>query len=171
MYFYYFTIISPLRRAWSFIWTNLNLFTRGYTLYQVCLKLAQLFWRRFLKVVNSFLLFPNYLPFGKDMALQLNKLESPSPRNTLCQVWLKMAQCMVLEKIFKSCQILSPLGRAWPFIWINFIPFTQGYFVPSLVEIGPVVLEKKMKMKVYRRTDRRTTGDQKSSLELPVQVS
>ena len=48
--------------------------------------------------------------------------------------------------------------------------------MPSLVEIGPVVLEKKMKMlKVYRQTDRRTdrqtdtrrtTGDQKSSLEL-----
>ena len=42
-------------------------------------------------------------------------------------------------------------------IWI---PITQGCFVPSLFEIGPVVLEKKMKMwKVYRRT----TGDQKSS--------
>ena len=37
--------------------------------------------------------------------------------------------------------------------------------MPSLVEIGPVVLEKKLKVwKVYRRTDRRqTTGDQKSS--------
>ena len=34
-------------------------------------------------------------------------------------------------------------------------PFTQGYFVPSLVEIGPVVLEKKVKMlKVYKWTDR-----------------
>ena len=40
--------------------------------------------------------------------------------------------------------------------------------MPSLVEMGPAVLEKKFKMwKVYRRTDRRkTTGDQKSSLEL-----
>ena len=48
--------------------------------------------------------------------------------------------------------------------------------MPSLVEFGPVVLEKKSKIgKVYRRTDRqtdgrtdrrRTKGDQKSSLEL-----
>ena len=49
--------------------------------------------------------------------------------------------------------------------------------MPNLVEIGPVVLEKKSKIgNVYRRTDgqtdrRRTTGDQKSSLELSAQVS
>ena len=44
----------------------------------------------------------------------------------------------------------SPFEETW-------IPFTQGWFVPSLVEIGPVVLEKKMKMwNVYRRTDRQT---------------
>ena len=36
-------------------------------------------------------------------------------------------------------------------------PFTQGCIVTSLVENGPVVLEKKMKMwKVYRQTDGRT---------------
>ena len=60
---------------------------------QVWLKLAQQFWRRrFLKIVNLFLLFLNYLPFGKGVAFHLNKLESPSPRDTLCQVWLKLAQ-------------------------------------------------------------------------------
>ena len=48
--------------------------------------------RRFLKVVNLFLLIPNYLPFGKGVALHLNKLESPSPKDSLCQVWLKLAQ-------------------------------------------------------------------------------
>ena len=63
------------------------------TLCQVWLKQAQQFWRRrFLKVVNLFLLIPNYLPFGKGVALHLNKLESPSPKDTLCQVWLKLAQ-------------------------------------------------------------------------------
>ena len=29
----------------------------------------------------------------------------------------------------------------WPFIWINLSPFIPGCFVPSLDEIGPVVLE------------------------------
>ena len=53
--------------------------------------------------------------------------------------------------------------------------------MPRLVEIGPVVLEKKMKLfteslQIDGRTDgqtdrRRATGDQKSSLELSAQVS
>ena len=48
--------------------------------------------KKIFKVVNLFLLIPNHLPFGKDVALHLNKLESPSPRDTLCQFWLKLAQ-------------------------------------------------------------------------------
>ena len=54
--------------------------------------------------------------------------------------------------------IISPLNRVWPIIWKTLISFTQGCFVPSLVKIGPVVLEKKMKIwKVYsRRMDKWT---------------
>ena len=53
------------------------------------LKLAQWFWRRrFLNFVNVFSLFHYYLPLEKGGTLHLNKLESPSPRDTLCQVWL-----------------------------------------------------------------------------------
>ena len=47
--------------------------------------------------------------------------------------------------------------------------FTQGCFVPSLVDIGPVVLEKKMKIrKVYDNKDddrHGTNCDQKCSLK------
>ena len=49
--------------------------------------------------------------------------------------------------------------------------------MPRLVVIGPVVFEKKLKIEtVYRQTEgqtdrRRTTDDQKSSLELSAQVS
>ena len=54
------------------------------------------------------------------------------------------------------------------------MPFTPGYFVPSLVEIGSVVFEK---LKIGKFTDGQadrqtmTKGDQKSSLELSAQVS
>ena len=41
-------------------------------------------------------------PLEKCMALNLNKIELPLPKNKLCHVWLKL----VLEKIFKSCQYL-----------------------------------------------------------------
>ena len=62
-------------------------------LYQDWLKLAQWFWRRrFFNFFNVFLCFRNYLPLEKCGVLHLNKLESPSPRDTLCQVWLKLAQ-------------------------------------------------------------------------------
>ena len=73
---------------------------------------------------------------------------------------------------------------------VSKVRFIQ-YFVPSLVEIGPVVLEKKMKMwKVYDNNNdanddnndanednndnddwQRTNFDQKSSLEPSAQVS
>ena len=39
-----------------------------------------------------FSLFHYYLPLEKAMVLYLNKLESPSPKDFLCQVWLKLAQ-------------------------------------------------------------------------------
>ena len=91
------------------------------------------------------------------------------------------------KKIFKVGQcifaisLLSPLGKGrGPSFEQTWIRITQGCFVPSLAVIGPLVLEKKMKMwKVYRQTDRqtdgqtdgrtdwlRTTGEQKTSLEL-----
>ena len=60
---------------------------------QVWLKLAQWFWtRRFLNFINVFSLFRNYLPLEKGGTLHLNKLESPSPKDALCQVWLKLAR-------------------------------------------------------------------------------
>mgnify|MGYP003683931793 CR=1 FL=1 len=54
---------------------------------QVWLILAQ--WicrRRFFKFVNVFLLFHNYLSLEKGGALHVNKLESPTPKDTMCQV-------------------------------------------------------------------------------------
>ena len=39
----------------------------------------------FLNGVSVFSLFRNYLPLEQDMALYLKKLESPSPKDILCQ--------------------------------------------------------------------------------------
>ena len=55
--------------------------------------MAQWFWSRwFFKLVIVFSQFCNCLPFEKVSALHLNKLASPSPKDALCQVWLKLAQ-------------------------------------------------------------------------------
>ena len=101
--------------------------------------------------------------------------------NALCQIWLKLTQWfwrrfqnLVFINIFFAVSLFSSLEKkACPFILLNLNPFTQGGFVLSLTDICPAVLEKKMKIyKVYRQTDvRRTTGDQKSSLELSTLVS
>ena len=93
MYLRYFVLTSPWKRAGPFIWTNLNFFHPR----MLCAKFG---WNRhsgsgeedYLNFVNVFLLFPNYLHLEKDGALHLNKLESHSPKNALCQVWLKLAQ-------------------------------------------------------------------------------
>ena len=47
---------------------------------------------KILNFINVFLLFGNYLPLEKGGALHMNKIESPSSKDALCQVWLKLAQ-------------------------------------------------------------------------------
>ena len=62
---------------------------------QVWLKLAQWFWKsNFFNIFNriSHAQFCYYFPLEKDVTLHLNKLESPLPKNALCQVWLKLVQ-------------------------------------------------------------------------------
>ena len=76
------------------------------------------------KFVNVFSLFRNYLPLEKGGPLHLNKLESPSPKDALCQVWLKLAQSpgsgeedfIILSMYFLYLVIISSWKRAGPFI-------------------------------------------------------
>ena len=74
--------------------------------------------KKIFKCWQLILLFPNYLPCGKGVVLHLNKLESNSPRNTLCQVWLKLAQWF-WRKIFLNFINVFSLFR-------NYFPFEKG---------------------------------------------
>ena len=72
---------------------------------------------------------------------------------------------VVLKKIFKyvsynfTFSILSPLGKGFgPSFGHTWIPSSQWCFVLSLVEIGPVVLEKIKMWTVYRETDAGQNG-------------
>ena len=47
--------------------------------------------RRLLNYVHAYLLFRNYQLLEKVGSFILNKLESPTLQNALCQVWLKLA--------------------------------------------------------------------------------
>ena len=83
----------PWKRAGPFIWTNLN----PHHSRMLCAKFG---WNwpcgsreeYCFNFINVFSLFCNYLPLEKDRALYLNKPESPSPKDALCKVWLKLTQ-------------------------------------------------------------------------------
>ena len=79
------------------------------------------------------------------------------------------------EDFFLFCRctfaisLLSPLGKIHdPSFGQTRILFTQKCFVSSLVAIGLVVLERNSKIWNLKTNSRRTTGDQKNSLELKI---
>ena len=87
--------------------------------------------------------FYYYLPFGKGLALYLNLFY----QGILCAKfdWNWPSNS---EKIYESLQfifIISQLSPLWEGRGLSFVPtwfhYTEGYFVPSSVEIGPVILE------------------------------
>ena len=90
MYFPYFVIISPWKKSVALHIKKLESSWR-----MLCSKFGWN-WPRgsgegdFYNFVNVFYLFGNYPPLEKDGALHLNKYESPSPKDALCQVWLKL---------------------------------------------------------------------------------
>ena len=72
------------------------------------------------------------------MVVYLLKLDSSSHKDALK---------LFLLFYFRYFVMISPLKKVWPFIWTNLNPLhprMQECFVPSLLEIGPVVLEKKI---------------------------
>ena len=105
----YLVIISPPTRAGPAIHLNiLESPSPKDALCQVWLMLAQWFWRRrFLNFVTVFSLFRSYLPLEKGGALQLNKLESPSLKDTLCQIWLKLAQLFWRRRVLNFINVFS----------------------------------------------------------------
>ena len=66
-----------------------------------------------INLVNVFLLFRNYLPLEKGIALHYNQLEFPSPEDTLCQVWLKLVQWLFLNfiNVFSLFRNYLPLDK------------------------------------------------------------
>ena len=63
-------------------------------------------------------LFLYYIPSEKGMALHLNKLESPIPKNALCQVWVKLAQWFSRRRISNFVNVFSLFG--------NYLPLVKG---------------------------------------------
>jgi hypothetical protein len=81
----------------------------------------------------------------------LNKTESPHPRIICIKfdwIWLAGSgeDFKKFSVYFYTFTIIFPWRRAIAFISTNLTPTPPRWSVPSLVKIGPVVLEKKSKM-------------------------
>ena len=106
--------------------------------------------KNILNFINAFSQYSNYLPSQKVVTLLLDNLESPSPKDALCKVWLKLAHRLWSRRFFFNafCYILiiSPRKRARSFTLFEqtWVHFTKGSFVPGLVEMGSVLLEEKI---------------------------
>ena len=142
--------------VFSLFCNNLSLEKRGVPSFehawipftQGCImqRLVEIWRRRFLDFVNLFCLFHYFLLLKKGMAQH----ESSSTKNAWCQVWLNQAEWFWRKRFFLISLMFfhyfiinSPGKRAGPSFEQTWIPFNKYCFVPSLVEFGPVVLEKK----------------------------
>ena len=153
MYFHYFELLPLGRGQGPSFEQNWIPFTQGCIVH-ILVEIGSVVLEKnifFFNFVNVFSLFCYYLPLEEDRALHLNKIEIPSSKDALCQVWLKLAQWFRRRRFlkFRLCFfryfLIISLGKGRvPSFEQTWIPFTQGCFVLSLVEIGSVVLEKKI---------------------------
>ena len=68
----------------------------------------------FFNFVNVFSLFLNFLLLEKGRALHLNKIESPSPKDALCQVWLKLAKWFWRKRFLNLVNVFSNFRNYFP---------------------------------------------------------
>ena len=97
--------------------------------------------------------FHNFIitPLGNGRGPSFEQTWIPFIQGCFVPSLVEIGSVVLEKKIFEFCKciftisLLSPLGEGWgPSFEQTWIPFTQGYVVPSLVKIGPVVLEKKI---------------------------
>ena len=101
--------------------------------------------------IMYFLIFCNYLHFEKGMTLHLKKKYwIIFTQECFVPTFVEVGPVVLEKKIFNSCQFIffiSQLSAIWDGLGPSFeqtwILLTQGCFVPSLIEIDLVVLEKK----------------------------
>ena len=132
------------------IWTNLNpLHQRRH-----CAKFG---WNwpsnsgEDFKILSLYFCYFMLSPLGKFGALHLNKLESPLIKDTLCKVWLKLAQWFWRRRFLNFIDIFSlfpnylPLEKVGALHFNNLkSPSPKDDKVLSLVDTGPLVMEKKI---------------------------
>ena len=127
MYFHYVAIVSPWKKAWHFILTNLN----SLYLRKLCGKLswnwASGSWGKDSYTCMYILTLLLLSPLRKKAIRS-----SPLPKYVLCQCWLKLAQWFWRRRFSKIFNIFSlrghylPLENTFEQIWISFTHYKNN---------------------------------------------
>ena len=109
--------------------------------------------------------FRNYHLLEKGVAFHLTKLECPSPKDALLQVWLKFDEWFWRRRflnfvnVFLLFVIISPQKKFGPFIWRNLNPLHPRMLCAKFGWNWPSgSWEEVEKWKVYRQTDGQRDG-------------
>ena len=94
--------------------------------------------------------FVIFLPLEKGKVLHLKTFEFSLPKDALCYLWLKLSKRFCRRKLYNFINAsllfhnyIPSRKNAWPFIWSKTLTsLTRVSFLPGLVEIMPMVLEK-----------------------------
>ena len=102
-----------MRTEWFLIWTNLNPLHPWMHCAKFGWNWPSSFGEEDFKISSIFFLFRNYLPLENWGPFIWTKLESPSTKDALCQVWLKLAQWFWRRRFLNFVNIFS-LFHNWP---------------------------------------------------------
>ena len=80
-----------------------------------------LYFAKIFKFHQCIFLFHNYLPLEKGVTLHFNRLEPPSPKEALCQGWLKLAQWFWRNIFLNFVNVFSRFH--------NYLPLKKGVAV------------------------------------------
>jgi hypothetical protein len=110
-----------------------------------------------------FCIFVIILPFEEDLALYLNNLEAPLPKDDMYQVWLKLAcwfwrrRFLKIFSVFLLFAIISPWRKAIPFILTIYNPLPKDDLCQVWLKLAQWFWRRSRKCKSLQ-TDERTDG-------------
>jgi hypothetical protein len=145
-------VIIPLWRGLGLHLNKLEFLSCKKCLYQVWLKLARCFiLKDSFQYTNIKIVSPLLSPTLTLRDSNLYKLKSALSQKAFMQIWVILAQWFSRKNFFSDltlflhfCDYLHFEKDLGPLLVQFKIPFTQGWFAPCFIEIGVLVLEKKI---------------------------
>ena len=145
VYFCYFTIFSPRKRVWAFIWTNLNPHQRIFV--PTLVEISPLVLKKTFKFSQCIFVISLSYPLWKRWDSSFEKTWIPFTQGcyvpSLVQNWPigSGEDFKISSMYFRYLVIISLRRRVCRVIWQTLILLTKECFVSTLVKIGLLLLE------------------------------